>query len=201
MKPKVPGAKRKNSKTFPPSSARRAPGLPALAARLREFRHGAGLTQKKLGELSGVHPVQIANYEKGHHKPYPKTLEKLLRALGALPGDGDEPYMGGVYTREEFFKQLEKKMTEAVHPMFKRFVLARLCRSAEFFTREKFFPGDFSEAVRHLGRMVDLERVGKVKVIPASWIDPHPETGPVIGGKRRKRRPRAHRIIRFEKTE
>jgi len=49
---------------------------------IKHLRHIRGITQKKLGELSGVHEVQIRAYELGRQKPKYETLEKIAAALG-----------------------------------------------------------------------------------------------------------------------
>ena len=48
---------------------------------IRKFRKEKGLTQKKLGELSGINEVQIRQYEIGKSKPKIETLEKIAKVL------------------------------------------------------------------------------------------------------------------------
>jgi antitoxin HicB len=57
------------------------PGL-AAALNIRWARHDAGLSQKALGELSGVSQQQIAKLEDPDENPSLETLEKVGRALG-----------------------------------------------------------------------------------------------------------------------
>ena len=56
--------------------------------RLKELRTRAKLTQAELGKKAGVHPVQICFYEKGKHKPHPKTVAKIEAAISACFADG-----------------------------------------------------------------------------------------------------------------
>ena len=47
---------------------------------IRNFR---GLTQKQLGELTGIHEVAICKYERGKNTPKHEQLIKIADALGA----------------------------------------------------------------------------------------------------------------------
>jgi transcriptional regulator with XRE-family HTH domain len=73
-----------------PSTAnegRHAPGrstlLPALAAHRR--RHG--LTQRELGEQSGVAHTTVQQVESLSRGAYPQTVRRLALALGVEPAD------------------------------------------------------------------------------------------------------------------
>ncbi len=58
---------------------------PSFAARLRQARRAAGLTQEELAERAGLTPNAISALERGEHRhPYPATVRALVRAL-ALP--------------------------------------------------------------------------------------------------------------------
>lgn len=46
------------------------------------YRKQAGLTQKKLAELSGVSEISIRKYELGSRNPKPEQLKKLGKAMG-----------------------------------------------------------------------------------------------------------------------
>ncbi|PKM69150.1 MAG: hypothetical protein CVU95_00780 [Firmicutes bacterium HGW-Firmicutes-2] len=48
---------------------------------IKRLRKERGLTQKKLGELSGINEVQIRQYELGRANPKLDTLKKLCSAL------------------------------------------------------------------------------------------------------------------------
>ena len=71
---------------------------------LLEQRKKKGLTQEKLAELSGVHPMKILQIEKGVLKPENITLRnalKLAKALGCHPRD--------ILDRDIFEDEPEKK--------------------------------------------------------------------------------------------
>ena len=56
---------------------------PLLAKRLRRRRKDAGLSQRQLGDLSGVHFTTIARIETGDvSEPEGSTLDALAKALG-----------------------------------------------------------------------------------------------------------------------
>jgi transcriptional regulator with XRE-family HTH domain len=44
-------------------------------------RKNAGLTQKQLGDLIGVHPVNVSSIEKSRHYPKIETLKKIAKEL------------------------------------------------------------------------------------------------------------------------
>lgn len=52
-----------------------------LGRRLSALRKERGLTQQALGELTGVHMMQIHRYESGGSQPSIDVLKKLARAL------------------------------------------------------------------------------------------------------------------------
>ncbi len=54
----------------------------ALIGELIQARHEKGLTQKKLGELSGVKQPVIARLETGASNPQLDTILKILAPLG-----------------------------------------------------------------------------------------------------------------------
>jgi transcriptional regulator with XRE-family HTH domain len=53
-----------------------------FAARLREVRAAAKMTQHELAERSGVHRQTIARLELGTREPTWETVQALARALG-----------------------------------------------------------------------------------------------------------------------
>jgi transcriptional regulator with XRE-family HTH domain len=63
-------------------SSRSTP-LPALA----EHRRRRGLTQRQLGEISGVAHTTVQNLESLRRGAYPQTLQKLATALKVEPED------------------------------------------------------------------------------------------------------------------
>ncbi len=60
--------------------------------KIRYCRERIGITQGKLAELTGIHPVSIRKYETNKMQPQPPQLERLATALGvsynALNGAG-----------------------------------------------------------------------------------------------------------------
>jgi transcriptional regulator with XRE-family HTH domain len=59
----------------------RSTPLPALAA----HRRRRGLTQRQLGELASVAHTTVQKLETLQRGAYPKTMQKLARALGIAP--------------------------------------------------------------------------------------------------------------------
>lgn len=53
----------------------------AIGDRIKERRKELGLTQEKLGEFSGVNPVQIRRYESNKQIPKISILQKIANAL------------------------------------------------------------------------------------------------------------------------
>jgi transcriptional regulator with XRE-family HTH domain len=53
-----------------------------FAARLRELREAAGLTQRRLAEEAGMHTLGVAKLEQGLREPSWATVRCLARALG-----------------------------------------------------------------------------------------------------------------------
>lgn len=53
----------------------------SVSENIRKTRREKGLTQKKLGELSGINEVQIRQYELGKANPKIETIEKIANAL------------------------------------------------------------------------------------------------------------------------
>ena len=61
----------------------RSTPLPGLAA----LRRRRGLTQRQLGEISGVAHTTVQKLESLSRGAYPQTLRKLAMALGVEPKD------------------------------------------------------------------------------------------------------------------
>lgn len=53
----------------------------SVGEKIREYRKKAGLTQKKLGEISGTSERTIQQYETGKRQPRLKQLKKIAEAL------------------------------------------------------------------------------------------------------------------------
>ncbi len=52
-----------------------------IGEKIRYFRKRTGITQGKLAELAGVHPVSIRKYETGKTIPQQPQIEKIAKAL------------------------------------------------------------------------------------------------------------------------
>ena len=84
-------------------------GGTALGQELAHCRKLAGLSQRKLAELSGVSNSMIASLERGRGSrgvkpvdPSPKTIKLLARPLATAPGDRllvDEDHADAIYWR------------------------------------------------------------------------------------------------------
>jgi DNA-binding XRE family transcriptional regulator len=53
----------------------------SLAARIVQYRHEKGITQKKLGMEIGVDGSTVSDWENGHTKPKGKYLKTLLSKI------------------------------------------------------------------------------------------------------------------------
>ena len=53
-----------------------------IGEKIRYFRTRIGITQGKLAELSGIHPVSIRKYETNKMTPQPPQIEKIAESLG-----------------------------------------------------------------------------------------------------------------------
>ena len=49
---------------------------------IKELREGRGWTQLQLGNMLGVTPVTVYNWERGQHMPTAPQLRALARAFG-----------------------------------------------------------------------------------------------------------------------
>jgi transcriptional regulator with XRE-family HTH domain len=68
----------------------RSTSLPGLAA----LRRRRGLTQRQLGEISGVAHTTVQRLEALSRGAYPQTMQKLASALGVSPEEllhGEKP--------------------------------------------------------------------------------------------------------------
>lgn len=61
------------------------PSHPEVGSALRTAREASGLTQEKLGELSGIHATHISRIERGQSEPTLGTLVDLAVALKLEP--------------------------------------------------------------------------------------------------------------------
>lgn len=59
----------------------------AFASRLRELRLSQGLSQERLGELSGLHRTYVGSVERAERNVSIDNIEKLASALGVAVRD------------------------------------------------------------------------------------------------------------------
>ena len=55
-----------------------------IKMKIRHYRKLKNLTQKELGELSGLSEATIKKYESGEREPTAQSLEQIERALGIV---------------------------------------------------------------------------------------------------------------------
>jgi transcriptional regulator with XRE-family HTH domain len=65
-----------------------------FAARLKELRDQAGLTQQDLGERAGLSKAGIADLEQGRRRPAWETVVALCKALAISPDTFLQPPSG-----------------------------------------------------------------------------------------------------------
>ena len=58
-----------------------------LAARIRDARHAARITQKQLADKLHTSPRQIVKYESGEQEPTVSRLLQIAAALGVEPSE------------------------------------------------------------------------------------------------------------------
>lgn len=58
-----------------------------LGKKLKAYREDSGLTQDKLGELTGLDRSYISDIERGARNPGLKNIERLAKALGIKISD------------------------------------------------------------------------------------------------------------------
>ena len=56
-----------------------------IGEKIKYCRKQIGITQDKLAELTGIHPVSIRKYETNKMRPQPPQLEKIAAALELEP--------------------------------------------------------------------------------------------------------------------
>jgi transcriptional regulator with XRE-family HTH domain len=52
-----------------------------LGKKIRQLRHDAGLSQERLGEVTGLDRTYISGIERGVRNPSIRNIEKLAKAL------------------------------------------------------------------------------------------------------------------------
>ncbi len=83
---------------------------------IKNARINAGLSQKKLAELIGVHPSMISQYENGTRNPKIETLQKIAEALGVSCDLAfNNSFQGKGISKKEFDETVER-VTRVVLP-------------------------------------------------------------------------------------
>jgi DNA-binding XRE family transcriptional regulator len=59
----------------------------SLGTRIMRVRNQKGITQRELGERSGIASSYLSRIENRHLEPRPKTLQKIAKALGVPVSD------------------------------------------------------------------------------------------------------------------
>ncbi|MFT9077900.1 helix-turn-helix domain-containing protein, partial [Ethanoligenens sp.] len=52
-----------------------------IGEKIRYFREQRGITQGRLAEVTGIHPVSIRKYETNKMQPQPPQIERIAAAL------------------------------------------------------------------------------------------------------------------------
>lgn len=83
----------------------------AIGENIRKIRMSKGMTQKELGEKSGINPAQIRRYELGGKNSNPKleTLQKIATALEVSVADLDPRIFTDISSLEKKLDDLEKQ--------------------------------------------------------------------------------------------
>jgi transcriptional regulator with XRE-family HTH domain len=56
--------------------------LVRFGLRVREVRHGKGISQERLAELAGLHRTYVSSLERGQRNVSLVNIDRLARALG-----------------------------------------------------------------------------------------------------------------------
>lgn len=86
-----------------------------IGENIKRIRKEKGLTQKKLGELSGINEVTIRSYEAEKYKPKYETVRRIATALGVAISeilDDFQPYINDINQEWKHFNLVEEKLKE-----------------------------------------------------------------------------------------
>lgn len=79
-----------------------------IGENIKRIRKEKGLTQKRLGELSGMNEVQIRQYELGKANPKIETVDKIAAALGVNIVDIMERFTSEQWKNTSEYERIEK---------------------------------------------------------------------------------------------
>jgi len=93
-------------------------------------------------------------------------MRKLIKALSPAQKESEQPEQdhpqvyrfGETLSRDEFFSRLKPKMNEKLKVFFSGPLVSTLIDNAEFFSRQRYYPGDFATAVEVLGELLRAQR-------------------------------------------
>jgi hypothetical protein len=71
--------------------------------------------------------------------------------------------------RDEFFRRLKPKLSQSLAAFFDDFLIVTFLKNAEFFSRQRYYPGDFSTAAEILGDLLRAQR--KLSIPPEFEIE------------------------------
>ena len=83
--------------------------------------------------------------------------EALARIRGVAQESRDDIFIGAL-DREEFLRRLKQKMSESLGALFNQVLVVKLIEAADFFSRQRYYPGDFATAVELLGALLKTRR-------------------------------------------
>jgi transcriptional regulator with XRE-family HTH domain len=112
-----------------------------IGERIRSYREQHGLSQKQLGEETGILPSQICRYEKGTEVPGSGTLARLAAFMGCTL---DYLYYGRV---EQIVAKIDALLRE---PFMELHDFSEECRRAVY-----------ESAYAHMSRETMLKRAGR----------------------------------------
>lgn len=74
-----------------------------IGERIKFCRKHRGMTQDRLAEETGIHPVSIRKYETGKMVPKPEQIERIAKALNvtysAISGDYDVVFRSDAFRK------------------------------------------------------------------------------------------------------
>jgi hypothetical protein len=103
--------------------------------------------------------------EQGKQKPRGLTLKRLMDAFSPPSAEKEQTpkgpapvFPGEILGRDEFFRGLKLKMSRSLSLFFSEPLISTLVDNAEFFSRSRFYPGDFSTAMEILGELLRAQK-------------------------------------------
>ena len=82
-----------------------------IGEKIKYFRTRIGITQAKLAELSGIHPVSIRKYETNKMVPQAPQIDRIAETLGTHVFSSGITHVGG--TKFQAKKKVSKRKRAA----------------------------------------------------------------------------------------